>query len=98
MAETSTQGTSEFYSIQRSLYFPSTRPNSSVSEGEGVVYNTNIVRQLCAEIAREKDSQKIQELHSLLHAIIREDQEEIRIRMAFLAKKYPIVVAEFQAD
>jgi hypothetical protein len=37
-------------------------------------------------------------LLSLLHAIIREDQEEIRIRMAFLAKKYPIVVAEFQAD
>jgi len=98
MAETSTQGTSEFYSIQRSLYFPSTRPNSSVSEGEGFVYNTNIVRQLCAEIALEKDSQRVQELHSLLHAIIREDQEEIRIRMAFLAKKYPIVVAEFQAD
>jgi hypothetical protein len=62
------------------------------------VYNTNIVRQLCAEIAREKYSQKVQELLSLLHAIIREDQEEIRIRMAFLAKKYPIVVAEFQAD
>ena len=98
MSETSTLGMSEFYSIQRSLYFPSTRPNSSVSEGERFVYNTNIVRQLCAEIAREKDSQKIQELHSLLHAIIREDQEEIRIRMAFLAKKYPIVVAEFQAD
>ena len=98
MSETSTLGMAEFYSIQRSLYFPSTRPNSSVPEGEGFVYNFNIVRQLCAEIAREKDSQKIQELHSLLHAIIREDQEEIRIRMAFLAKKYPIVVAEFQAD
>ena len=98
MAETSTPGMSEYYSIQRSLYFPSTRPNSSVSEGEGFVYNTNIVRQLCAEIAREKDSQKVQELLSLLHAIIREDQEEIRIRMAFLAKKYPSVVAESQAD
>jgi hypothetical protein len=98
MAETSTPGMSEFYSIQRSLYFPSTRPNSSVSEGEGFVYNFNIVRQLCAEIAREKDSRKVQELLSLLHAIIREDQEEIRIRMAFLAKKYPSVVAEFQAN
>jgi len=62
------------------------------------VYNVNIVRQLCAEIAREKDSQKVQELLSLLHAIIREDQEEIRIRMAFLAKKYRSVVAESQPD
>ena len=67
-------------------------------EGEGFVYNVNIVRQLCAEIAREKDSQRVQELLSLLHAVIREDQEEIRIRMAFLAKKYPSVVAESQAD
>ena len=98
MSETSTPGMSEIYSIQRSLYFPSTRPNSSVSEGEGFVYNVNIVCQLCAEIAREKDSQRVQELLSLLHAVIREDQEEIRIRMAFLAKKYPSVVAESQAD
>jgi hypothetical protein len=98
MSETSTLGMSEFYFIQRSLYFPSTRPNSSVSEGQRFVYNVNIVRQLCAEIARQKDSQRVQELLSLLHAIIREDQEEIGIRMAFLAKKYASVVAEFQAD
>jgi len=98
VSETSTLGMSEFYSIQRSLYFPSTRPNSSVSGGDGFVYNVNIVCQLCAEIAREKDSQRVQELLSLLHAVIREDQEEIRIRMAFLAKKYPSVVAESQAD
>jgi len=55
------------------------------------VYNTDLVRQLCVDIAAEEDSQKVQDLLSLLHAVLKEDQEEIRIRMAFLAKKYGMV-------
>ena len=34
---------------------------------------------------------------SLLQAVIKEDQEEMRIRMAFLAKKYPAVVNDAKA-
>jgi hypothetical protein len=50
----------------------------------------DLVRQLCEEIAKEKDFQKCQDLLYLLQAVIREDQEEIRIRMSVLAEKYPI--------
>jgi len=50
----------------------------------------DLVRQLCEEIAGEKDSQKCLELLYLLQAVIREDQEEIRIRTSVLAEKYPI--------
>ncbi len=55
------------------------------------MYNTDLVRRLCADIAAEKDSRKVQDLVSLLRAVLKEDQEEIRIRMAFLAKKYRMV-------
>jgi hypothetical protein len=55
------------------------------------VYNVDLVRQLCREISEGEDPQKSAELLSLLQAVVKEDQEEIRIRMAFLAKKYPIV-------
>ena len=58
------------------------------------MYNTDLVRQICADIAAEKDSERVQELLSLLHAVLKDDQEEIRIRIAFLAKKYPIAIGE----
>jgi hypothetical protein len=61
------------------------------------VYNVNVVRQICSQISSEADPQKVQELVSLLHAVLKENQEEIRMRMAFLAKKYPTVVSETKA-
>jgi hypothetical protein len=50
------------------------------------------VRALCRDISAETDPHKVEELVSLLRAVIRDDQEEIRLRMSFLAKKYPIAV------
>ena len=58
------------------------------------MYNFDLVRQLCREISVEKDGQKSQDLISLLQAVIREDQEEMRLRMAFLARQYPIAGRE----
>jgi hypothetical protein len=52
------------------------------------VYNTGLVRQLCGEIVNEKNPEKAKDLISLLQAVIKDDQDDIRIRMAFLAKKY----------
>jgi hypothetical protein len=65
--------------------------------GKGYVYNFCQVRQLCADIAAEKDSQKVQDLLSLLQAVVREDQEEVRTRMAFLAKNYASAISESKA-
>ena len=61
------------------------------------MYNAELVRQLCAEILTEKNKQRAEELIALLQAVIKEDQEEIRVRMAFLAKKYSDVLSESKA-
>jgi hypothetical protein len=61
------------------------------------VYNIDLLRQLCRDIANEEDPQKEQDLVSVLQAVIREDQEEIRVRMAFLAKKYANAVSGSKA-
>jgi hypothetical protein len=65
--------------------------------GGGFVYNVAVVRQLCVDIAAEQDSLRVQELLDLLHAVLKEDQEEIRMRMVLLARKYADVIAESKA-
>jgi hypothetical protein len=61
------------------------------------VNNSDFVRKLCGDISKETDPAKVQDLISLLQAVIKEDHEEIRIRMAFLAKKYANVLSDTQA-
>jgi hypothetical protein len=62
------------------------------------VYDVELVRLICRDIDNAKDDpQKERELLSLLQAVIREDQEEVRLRMAFLAKKYAAVISDTNA-
>jgi hypothetical protein len=62
------------------------------------VYDVELVRLICRDINNAKDDpQKERELLSLLQAVIREDQEEVRLRMAFLAKKYAAVISDTSA-
>jgi hypothetical protein len=62
------------------------------------VYNIELMRQICRDITGAKDNpEKEQELVSLLQAIIKEDQEEVRIRMAFIARKYSSAISEGKA-
>lgn len=58
--------------------------------GASHLYNPELVRQLCREIAAERDLERVLDLISFLQAVVREDQEEIRVRLAFLAKHYPL--------
>ena len=62
-----------------------------------LMYNSDLVRKLCGDILHENDPGRVQDLISLLQAVIKEDQEEIRIRMAFLAKRYADVLSDSQA-
>jgi len=62
------------------------------------VYNVELVRQLRRDINNAKDdAEKELELVSLLQAVIKENQEEVRIRMAFLANKYGNAIGDAQA-
>jgi hypothetical protein len=58
------------------------------------VYDTDLVRQLCREIAEEQDPKKTGELVSLLHAMIKDDQDEVRTRLSFLAQRYANLIVE----
>ena len=62
------------------------------------VYDVELVCLICRDINNAKDDpRKEQELISLLQAVIREDQEEMRIKMALLAKKYAAVISDAKA-
>ncbi len=52
------------------------------------MFDPELVRKLCQEVVRETDSEKTADLLSLLHAVIKDDQEEVRLRAHFLIKKY----------
>src|SRR5260370_26796415 len=70
-----------FDTIQCSLY--SLRPEAYWKLGcfrGRVMYNVDLVRNLCKTITREKDARKSSELLALLRAVMREDQEQIPVR------------------
>jgi hypothetical protein len=53
----------------------------TLPEGRAFAYDIDFIRRLCGDLAREKDPTKIHELMSLLRAVLKEDQEEVRIRV-----------------
>lgn len=52
------------------------------------IYDIDLVRRLCIQISESKDPNKIDELLSLIQAILQDDQEELRVRLQFLCEKY----------
>jgi len=61
------------------------------------MYDTDFVRRLCREIGAEQDPRKVDDLISLLHAIVKDDQDEVRTRLSFLAKRYADLISESKA-
>jgi hypothetical protein len=60
------------------------------------VFDPDLVRKLCREILQESDPEKTSVLLDLLHAVIKDDQEEVRLRATFLAKKYGAAFADLK--
>ena len=52
------------------------------------MYDTDLVRLICRELTDETDPHKNDELTCLLRAVLKDDQEEVEVRMAFLARRY----------
>jgi hypothetical protein len=61
------------------------------------VFDIHLVRTLCQDITEEKDPPRVEELLRLLQAVIKDDQEEVRLRMSFLTRKYAAVVSDSNA-
>jgi hypothetical protein len=55
------------------------------------MYDLNVVRQICRDINSEADPIKTGNLIALLQAVLKEDREEVRLRMTFLARKYGFI-------
>jgi hypothetical protein len=62
----------------------------------GRLFDADLVRNLCKEIVDETDPDKTADLLSLLHAVIKDDQEEVRLRALFLVKKYGHAFDDFK--
>lgn len=54
------------------------------------MFSQNLVNSLCHKIAGETDPQKVTELNALLKAVILDELNEVKFRLAFLAKTYGI--------
>jgi len=61
------------------------------------VYDIELIRRLCAEIRAEQNSETEHDLIALLQAVIKDDQEEVRMRLAFLTSKYAAVTSDAKA-
>ena len=54
------------------------------------MHGQDFVNSLCRKIAAETDPPKVKELNALLRAVILDEVEEVKFRLAFLAKTYGI--------
>jgi hypothetical protein len=52
------------------------------------IYDAGLVQRLCLEIESSRDEDRTEDLFSVLQAVISENQEELRMRLAYLAAKY----------
>jgi uncharacterized membrane protein YvbJ len=57
------------------------------------MFDVNLVRNLCREIVDEDDPDKVEELLSLLQVVIKDDQEEVKLRLNYLTRKYARALA-----
>ena len=61
------------------------------------MYDPDLIRTLCREISVERDPGKTEELLSLLRAVIKEDLEDARARLAYIRQKYESAISESNA-
>jgi len=54
------------------------------------MFNAELVRSICQKITAESDLVTVRELNSLLLAVIKDNHEEVRLRIAYLARAYAI--------
>ena len=52
------------------------------------MFNAELVRSICQKIAAESDPLIVRDLNSLLLSVIRDNHEEVRLRIAYLAIAY----------
>ena len=65
---------------------------------ERTVYDPRLVRKLCVSIALENDPSESERLMNLLSAIMKEDLEEVHLRLKLLKKLYDPILGAIPAE
>ena len=60
--------------------------------------DTKLLRAICKELMIEKDSERLQELLSLLCALVDNDEEEVELKLQELSKRYPTLKTSRRPD
>lgn len=53
------------------------------------MFDAELLRKICKELLTEKDSERLQELLSLLCALVEDDWEDVRVKLRQLSERYP---------
>ena len=53
------------------------------------MFDAELLRKVCKELLAEKDSERLQELLSLLCVLVDDNPKEVRLRLRQLSKRYP---------
>lgn len=61
------------------------------------MHDIELIRRLCAKIRAEQNPEREHDLIALLQAVIKDDQEEMRMRLAFLTSKYAAAISDAKA-
>jgi hypothetical protein len=62
------------------------------------MFDPDLVRDICGRLSAEHDPQRFDELLSTLRAVISSENEDARLRMEYIARHYPEVVADLQSE
>jgi hypothetical protein len=61
------------------------------------MFDPDLVRSICRKLAVEQNSEKARELFDAIHAIFISNNEEVRVRLLYLAKRHPEIFNDFPA-
>ena len=58
------------------------------------MYDRDMIRRLSEELANETDPERSKELVALLQSVLRDEMEEIKVRMSYLSQRYGAAIAD----
>jgi hypothetical protein len=58
------------------------------------MFDTDLLRMICGKLAVERDPERFSDLVAAIHSVVTSDSEDTRLRMAFLVRHYPDLLAE----
>jgi len=62
-----------------------------MAPGVFVLHDPEFLRRVCQELSTQSNPEKVQDLLSLLRAVVDDDHEELQLRLHRMAGRYPFL-------